>query len=141
MPILTPTEFDLVRAAIGVDVNARKLPNKIIAMDIYQGAAERWALLVDATATTRTGEQLKALKSAIALKTASLLIKALPILTREEFRLGEGFQRQTVDVNKRSDDLAAQALETINSYVKPTEEQRTATLPVFFDSAKGSRGL
>lgn len=140
MAILTTAQYPEIRAAIGVEVNSRVLPDKVISMSIYLGAAERWALTVDADAATREGDELITLKSAITLKTASLLIKAMPMLLREEFRLGEGFQRQKVDVKERADDLAAQALDAINSYIEPTEDERTAVLPVFFDVASGTRG-
>ncbi|MGE0131872.1 MAG: hypothetical protein AB7U82_27630 [Blastocatellales bacterium] len=137
--ILTNAQYVEVRAAIGVDISARDLPDRIIKLDLYQGEAERWARKLDVDASTRTGDTLRQLQTAIVLKIASVIIKAMPHLLEESFAVGENSRRQEVDVDARAEELAMRALDTINGYLNPDNVTESA-LPVFFDKACGRRG-
>lgn len=137
--ILTSAEYAEVRAAIGTDVSARDLPNSIIKLDLYQGVAERWARGIDAAIDTRQGDDLRIIKTAIVLKTASLILPAFPHLVSEDFGEGESVRRQSVNIEERAAKLAQRAQDAIGQLV--TQEAKPLNLPTMFTVAKGRRGL
>jgi hypothetical protein len=137
--ILTSAEYVEVRAAIGTDVSPRDLSNAVIKLDLYQGAAERWARSIDATADSRQGDELRTLKTAIVLKTASLILPAFPHLVSEDFGEGESVRRQPVNIEERATKLAQRAQDTIGQLV--AQESKPLNLPTMFTAAKGRRGL
>ena len=139
MPILGEEDFDSIRLAISTDLTEDDLPDTTIALPIYLGAAERWAKSVDPSIDTRTDDKLEAAQNAVALKTASLLIVALPILQREEFALGEGYTRQKVDTDQVSKSLAARAQAELDSYLNAGSTTTATYLPAFTVAA-GNRG-
>lgn len=141
--ILSEDNLEMVRKAIGVEVDARVLPDSTIGLPIYQGAAERWARGLDSTLDTKlagSDEDIKAaIINAVALKTASLLVMAFPFLTQEQFGHGSGFTRQTINKEQLAESLASRAVEEINSYLNPTGTPASAFLPAF-TVARSCRG-
>jgi hypothetical protein len=136
--ILTTAEYPEIRAVISLDVDQKALPNDVIALDPYQGEAERWAVRLDPQAATRTGATLRQLKTAIVFKIASFVVKAMPQLIEENFKVGEGFKRQSVDVDARAEDLAQRAADAMAAYLSPTPA--TKSIPTLFTTAPGRRG-
>jgi hypothetical protein len=136
--ILTNSLFPEVRAAIGTDIGKRALPDKTIVLDLHKGEAERWARKLDTKWAERTGDELRQLQTAVVLKTASLVIKTMPQLLEERFGASEGFRRQAVDIDAKSEELGARALATINGYLNP-DNVTELSLPTFFSKACGRR--
>lgn len=139
-PILTTADYDAVRAAIDTQLTDSDLPESVISLDIYQGHAESWAAQVDVGWSDRAGNQLKALQRGTIYKLASLLVRALPILSQENFGNGEGFTRQKVDVAQRAAMLESLAYEQLNSYLALELNSTVRTMPTSFRLAHGNRG-
>lgn len=76
--ITTTANCDLIRAAIDTSLTAEALPNATIALDVYLGAAEREVKARDTAWASRTGDELTALKTAVAYLTAARLAPAVP---------------------------------------------------------------
>lgn len=140
MAILGEEHYDAIRKAISLELTDKEIPDTVIALPIYQGTAERWAALIDSQIVTRTDAQKEAAENAVILKTASLLVAALPILEREEFGPGEGFTRQRVDRQKLSEQLAARAQAELDSYLISADSTTTATFLPVFAVGGGRRG-
>ena len=91
MPILLgPADYDAVRQAIEIGTSADDLPDQVIALDQYAGEAERQVLALAAnlapTFTVARGtDGWRQLETAAALLCASLIVGAIPQLTREQF--------------------------------------------------------
>lgn len=137
MPVIAEEQYDAIRKAISLELTADEIADEVIALSIYQGTAERWAALIDTEIATRTGAELEAAQNAVVLKTASLLVAALPFLEREEFGQGEGFTRQKMDRAKTAEQLAARAQAELDSYLSAGSTATSTFLPVF---AVGSGG-
>ncbi len=131
MPIIGEEQYDAVRKAISLDLTEDEIGAEVIALGIYQGAAERWATLADPQIATRANAELEAAQNAVVLKTASLLVAALPFLEREEFGIGEGFTRQKMDRAKTAEQLAERAQAELDSYLNTGATASATFLPVF----------
>lgn len=140
MAILGQEHFDAIRKAISLELTAKEIPDEVIALPIYQGTAERWAALIDPAIATRQNAELEAAQNAVILKTASLLVAALPILEREEFGPGEGFTRQKVDRAKTAEQLASRAQSELDSYLLGADSTASATFLPVFAVGSGGRG-
>jgi hypothetical protein len=141
-PILDANDYAMVRAAIGVEVDARALPDDIIALPIYQGAAEIWAHGLDEDWAARTGDERTALKCGVALKTASLLVTAMPFLIEETFGRTQGFRRQEVDIDKLAAFLNSRASGFLLGYLDPGYDVATEVayaMPATFTVGHGYR--
>lgn len=139
MPILGQQHYDAIRKAISLELTTDEIADEVIALSIYQGTAERWVALIDPGIATRTGTELQAVQNAVILKTASLLVAALPFLEREEFGPGEGFTRQKMDRAKTAEQLAARAQAELDSYLNAGSTATSTFLPVFA-AGSGGRG-
>lgn len=136
---------DAVRAAIDLSLSAGNVPDKVIELSIYQGAAENWILARDPNAAGyQTGGGLSdatkyaRVQNALIYRTASLLCPAVPAITRDEFGDNEGYTRQALDTARRADELAELATAELNAYLE--SQPVTASLPAFMTVAPGYRG-
>ena len=134
-----------VRAAIDISLSDGSLPDAIIQMPIYQGAAEDWVLARDLNAASYvdTGAAPDATKAsrvnrALIYKTASLLCPAIPAITRDQFGPDEGYTRAAADYAKRADELAGMASAQLDAYLEAAPV--TSALPTFITVAPGYRG-
>lgn len=83
MPLLDPSNFDAIRAALDIDLTEDDVPDAVLSLDIYQGAGEREVLRRVPEAAGLAGEQGKAAQTAAVLFTAALLAEGLPRTTQE----------------------------------------------------------
>lgn len=138
MPILTPADYGAVRAALDLSLDARVLPDNVIALDIYLGAAERQILARDPQAPYRSDDDLIRVKNAITFLTAALIAPVVPQITNE--RLGDqSYTRQPIDWAKRAEELRARAEHEILAVVEPGQPTK-AVMPRLFTVAHGRRG-
>ncbi len=84
MPLLDPSDFNAIRAAIDTDLTAEDVPDEIVALAIYQGAGEAEVLRRVPGAADLTGDDAESVKVAAVLFTASLLATGLPRITQEK---------------------------------------------------------
>lgn len=144
MVILMTPDCESVRKAIGIEVTTAQLPDAVIALAIYEGAASLWAKTVDPDVMAKvaggTDDQKAHITNAVVLKTASLLVKAFPFLEEESFGLGHNFKRAKVDKEVLSDSLASRAYEEMAAYLNTdTTKPSVAFIPAF-TVAPGYRG-
>jgi hypothetical protein len=136
---------DAVRAAIDISLSDGNIPDKVIELSIYQGAAENWVLARDPNAanyqeggSAPDSAKYVRVKNALTYKTASLLCPAVPAITRDDFGADEGYSRAALDTAKRADELAELATAELNAYLE--SQPVTASLPPFMAVAPGYRG-
>lgn len=134
MAILTNDLYDSVRAALDTKLTEEDLPNSIVAMDIYAGAAELDVLARDPQAESRTDDDLKRVKNAAVYFCAARLAPAIPHLveTGDENNTWRWQQR---DWQARAQELRQLADESVNE-VLTTDVVR----PKVFSVASGRRG-
>lgn len=96
MALITIADYATVRAAIDVSLDAAALPDAVISLDLYAGAAQRAVRARDPQAESRTGDDLARVKLAAALWCAGLLAPALPAISRETHG-NDSYQRLTRD--------------------------------------------
>ena len=143
MPILTSADYPSVRALIQVGLSAESLPDSVIALDVYQGAAEREVKRLDPDWATRAGDELLALKSAAAHFAAAALIPAVRQKIREVLDSnsfaggGIGVQQQWTQTNteKRAAELRTAGAAMIADYMADEEPALSATPPSLFGKA------
>jgi hypothetical protein len=149
MPLLTDQDqlkfYDAVRAAIDISLSGGSLPDDIIKMSIYQGAAENWVLARDPNAgnykeggSSPDAGKYSRVMNAVIYKTASLLCPAVPAITRDGLSSDEGYTRQALDTATRAQELADLATAELSAYL--VAEPTTAVLPPFMSVARGYRG-
>lgn len=137
MALIGPADYPAVRAAIDVTLDSSSLPSEIIALPIYQGAAEADVLARDPQAATRQGDEQIRIRSATVYLTASYLIQALPQITHQNFA-GYSYQRSQQDPAKRAAELRALGLSHIDGLTG--QVQPPTPYPTFFRRASGGRG-
>lgn len=135
--LLTSFDFPSIRAAIDVSLDAETLPDTIIDLDLYAGAAMRDVLARDPLAESRSGAELLRAKSAAVLFAAARLIGSLPQVFKET-RADHSYERDKIDSSARAAELRALAEAELASYLDPGD--LTSTRPPFFRLAHGYRG-
>lgn len=144
MVILTTPDLESVRKAIGIEVTSSQLPDTVISLAIYEGAAALWAKGVDpdvlTTFASGTDDQKAHITNAVVLKTASMLVKAFPFLEEESFGLGHSFKRAKVDKESLSDSLASRAYEEMSAYLDTDDTKPSVAFIPAFAVAPGYRG-
>lgn len=137
-PLLSPSDWSAVRAALDITLTSVQLPDATIALDIFSGKAMREVEARVADATTLTGDDEIAVTNAAVFLTASFIAPSLPALTQ-----GRGqnlqWQRKGVDWNQRARDLREQAEAEIAGLLEPSSAD--AYRPTMFARARGRRGL
>lgn len=124
---------DEVRAALDTTLDSDMLPDATIGMGIYADAAIAWVLTQDASAESRTGDDLKRVQRATVYYCAALLAPSLPqIVDAKDERLSRRLQER---------DMAALAgrLHQLANYEIGQVVSKTAR-PTFFTVASGTRG-
>lgn len=77
--------FDSVRAAIDISLTDDIIPDSVISLPIYQGAAESYVEIRDPLSATRVGIERLHIYKAIVFLTAAYLVPSVPFLLREDF--------------------------------------------------------
>lgn len=146
MALLSILEFPAIRAAIDISLSDGNLPDSVIKLSIYQGAAENWVLERDPNAANyaeggSTPDAAKAahVVNAAIYRTAALLCPVIPNITRDDFGADEGYTRQAMNYAKRADELTDLASAEIAAYL--VAEPTTTQMPPFFTVGQGYRGL
>src|SRR5215813_7190491 len=104
-----------VRAAIDVSLDEKVLPDAIIQLDIYQGAAILDVQQAYPAWETATGIAAQRLNSAADFFTASRVVWAVPALKAENYPQGEGYTREAMDPELIWGRLQALAQDQINA--------------------------
>ena len=137
MGLLTANEYDAIRAAIDVSLDADTLPDRVIELPVYGPAADLWVQTRDPLWASRTGAAHLTLVNALIFYCASLLVPAIPMLTAETHGPNT-WQRQPVEWQERAALLRGQAEEAVSSVVTPTA---TSVAPMtMFGRVAGRRG-
>jgi len=96
MALLTISDYPAVRAALDISLTSAALPDAIIELDLYAGAATRAIRARDPIAESRTGDDLARVQLAAVLWCAALLVPALPQIASETHG-DDTYRRQTSD--------------------------------------------
>jgi len=136
--LVEPQEFTQVRAALDVSLSADDLPDTVIALPIYLGAADAEIKRRDPNWATRDEDALARLRRAVIYLTAASLAPAVPELTQERYPEGYSYARANSYV-KRSAELRQLAEAELALVLAPSEPE-TLSMPTFFGSASGRRG-
>lgn len=137
--ILTADLYPSVRAALDVSLDAATLPDGVIGLDIYAGAAERWVKANDPqwSAHLAVPDDAMRLRNAAVYSCAALLAYAVPVLTRED--IGQSDYSYSRDAIAPAD-LAAQLRTRAAAELAGLLPVGTAgALPFFFGVAPGAR--
>jgi hypothetical protein len=133
-----PADYIAVRAAMDLSLKEPNVPDSIIQLDIFQGAAEREVLARDPEAESREDDELARVKAAAVYLTAALLLPAVPQLLRE--RLGDQtYERLQLDVAARVAALRKMAFRELGVVSDPVNVNTIAS-PHFFGVLHGDRG-
>lgn len=129
MPDLIPqTDYAEVRALIDITLSPASLPDAIIALDSYKGAAQR-------EVEAQTSDTQAHAKLAARLICAALLAPRVPQLTRESLP-GASYDRKPYDIDLLVAELRTRALDEIGlANGTTTDAQIEATMPPFFTVA------
>ncbi len=139
MPILTTADYPAIRAALDTELNSQKLPDAIIAQDIFLGAAEAELLNRIPNAASMTGENLKRVKRALIWLTAAYLASSVVRITSMSIQTRDlSYSRQTFDPDEKAAELRSRAEAEIRMLIDPTDE--TPRRPTMFIAAPGYRG-
>lgn len=96
MAILVPADYVQIRALIDTQIDEDVLPDTVIEMDVFLGAAEDDVVAEVPDAATKTGDALRRIKRAIACYTAAYLVESY--LPYSYGRLGEIWFTRTREV-------------------------------------------
>jgi predicted nucleic acid-binding protein len=133
-------EYPAVRAALDVSLTAAALPDATIALDIFQGAAEREVLDRYPDASSQTGETLLSVIRAAVYLTAANLVGSMRTETETEVD-DLRVRYAPVDSAKRYGELRAKAeLELAALAPTASAEETSARMFTFFGAAPGYRG-
>lgn len=137
MALITASEYPAVRAALDTSLDSTVLPDGVIGLPIYQGAAEAEVLWRDPSAASRSGAEQIRIKNAVVFLTAARLAPRLPQITGERF--GEhGYSRQAIDWTALAATLRADAAAELTAVLEPAN--LTPARPRAFTVAPGGRG-
>lgn len=138
MALISGPDYDMVRKAIDVSLTAATVPDAVIALPIYQGAAERAVISVVPTAQAivdANGPDALRIKAATSLLVAALLVDRIPHVVRESL-IGNSIEVQRIDLSALESSLRRQAADELAVITGDA----ALTLPVQFTVARGNRG-
>lgn len=139
MAILSSTEYPAIRAAIDTELDTNSLPDAIIALSIYAGAADNDVIERDPDAESRTGDEAtRILNAAIYFCAARLVPAAIRITGLNTTTRDLSYRRPLYDPEKRAEELRGLAEEEINEVLTPSET--SPERPTMFTVASGVRG-
>jgi siderophore synthetase component len=138
--LLTPSDYAAVRAALDISLTEAVLPDSVIELDVYLGAAEREVRAAVPDAESQVGENLERCRAAAILICAANLAPAIPRLQSE--RLADyTYQAQSVDWAKLAAALKERAKNELMAVTTTdTAEQASQFRHPVFGVAKGRRG-
>lgn len=138
MSLITASDYDAVRKALDVELDADTLSDDVIGLDIYAGAAERDVLARDPLAAVRSGVDAQRVRTAVILYTAAYLAPVLPRLTGEH-HADYSYTRQAIDPDELAGTLRARANQELAIILEPNVPV-TASRPPMFMAIAGRRG-
>lgn len=136
--LVEPQEFNQIRAALDVTLSAADLPDSVIALPLYLGAADAEIKRRDPAWATRDESALALLRRAVIYLTAASLAPAVPELTQERYPEGYSYARASSYVKRGAElrQLAEQQIAIVLAPSAPAE----LSMPTFFGAATGRRG-
>ncbi len=134
---LTSVHYPAIRAAIDVTLTAELVPDAVIALDVYVGAATRAVQARDPLWATRTGDDAIRLTTAAILLTAAALAPAVPQIVSERWG-DQTYQRQPADMHALAAALRARADAALATVLAPSDA--ASDRPTMFTLASGRRG-
>lgn len=133
--LLTAAEYSSIRAALDVGLDDEALPDSIIELPIYSGAAELEILRRIPDLYTRNGIERRKCVNAMILLTAAYLAPAVPQITSET--LGDVSRNyQAIDWLKFAAELRGRA----DSMMVELTIGKSTAIPSLFSLASGRRG-
>lgn len=132
MAILNSTHYPAIRMALHSSMTTEMLPDAMIALNIYQGAAEAEILRRDPNAASRTGAELIIVQNAVVLLVASLLAPAVELM-QSEYIPGGGYRYQRPEVNwkERAGLLRQRAESELSTLLSPSAPSLSARPTLF----------
>ena len=135
MSLLTSADYPAVRAALDVHLDSTLLPDSIIALNIYQGAAEMEVKRRDPLAETRTGDDATRVRLAAIYLCAAALAPAIPRL------VSQTLDGHTVTVDGATwRDLAARLTALAYEHLRTVTSVTPQVGAFHFARAAGGRG-
>jgi len=139
LPLLTFADYPAVRAALDTELDETSLADKTIALDIYQGAADREVKARDTNWATRTGNDLLRLRAAAVYLTAARLASAVVRITAINVQSRDlSYSRPVFDPAEKAAELRALAEQELAAVLTP--EEATSGKPTMFSLASSRRG-
>lgn len=135
MPILTSADYPEIRSVIDLTMDAADLPDSVIAMDVFQGWAERKILVRDPDALTRMGDEAAAVRLAAIFFTAARIVPAIPRLMSESV-MSSKYTLKPWDISEKVAELIQAAEDALDDYL-PADPNPAGT---HFVTVAGCRG-
>lgn len=135
MSLLTSADYPAIRAALDVHLDSTLLPDSIIALNIYQGAAEMEVKRRDPLAETRTGDDATRVRLAAIYLCAAALAPAIPRILSQSLE-GHFFSIQAATWQ----DLAARLTALAHDHLQTVTGGAPTLAPFHFARAAGGRG-
>lgn len=136
MSLLTASEYPAIRAAIDVSLDATLLPDSVIALPIYAGAADTDVQSRDPLWASRTGTALQRLVNAAIYLAAASLCPAIPQIIQEQ-TTEHTYQRRSVDWTALAGELRGRAEAELAAVI---ESDAQIERPTMFTVGIGRRG-
>jgi len=139
MALLTAAAYPAIRASLDTELTAADLPDAIIQMDIYSGAAEADVLTRDPLAAGRVGaDGARVLRAAIFFAAAALA-PVVALRTTEQLP-DYSYQRTVVRWDERARLLRARGTAELDAILAPPGGADDYERPVMMRLARGGRG-
>lgn len=139
MSILSLADYPAIRAALDTSLDRSALPDDTIALDIYQGAAEREVQERDPDWATRSGADALRLRAAAVFLTAARLAGAVIRVTSVNVQSRDlSYSRPVFDPAQKAAELRALAEQELTAVLTPSAD--TSGRPTMFSLASSRRG-
>lgn len=138
MAILSSGEYPEIRAALDTSLDTDVLPDSILAMSIYSGAADAAVIDRDPDAESRTGDEATHVLNAAIFFCAAFLAPAVPNILHETYPGQKSYQIEEIDWKEKEAHLLKRANEELEAVLDPTDT--TPGRPTMFIRAIGNRG-
>lgn len=139
MSIISSSDFDSIRKAIDLDLTASDLPNEVIGLDVFHGAAEREVIARHPNAASETGDDLKRVQSAVIYLTAARIAPTVVRKTSISIQTRDSsYSRPAFDGQKRAKELRGLAEIELQEVIAPSAT--APSRPTMFALANGTRG-
>lgn len=139
MTLITSADYDSIRKAIDLDLTATDLPNEVIGLDVFHGAAEREVIARHPTAADETGDDLKRVQAAVIYLVAARLAPTVVRKTSISVQTRDAsYSRPAFDGQKRAAELRGLAEVELQEVIQPSAV--APSRPTMFALASGTRG-